>query len=94
MEHNRNRVAAQNSLTCSELRALTWVAEAGSITPKVLAEAMEMTTGAVTAISNRLVALGMLTRLAHPHDRRSLLLMLTPAAEQTALTTKCGWSRC
>jgi DNA-binding MarR family transcriptional regulator len=42
-----------------------------------------MTTGAVTAISNHLVELNMLTRLPHPHDRRSLLLVLTPAAQQT-----------
>ena len=84
MDRNRNRVAAQTNLTGSELRALARVAEAGSITPKLLAESMEMTTGAVTAISNRLVALELVTRVAHPHDRRSLLLKLTPAAEQIA----------
>ena len=82
MDRNRNRVAAECGLTGSELRAVARVAEAGSITPKLLALSMEMTTGAVTAISNRLVALQLLTRGAHPHDRRSLLLTLTPAAEQ------------
>ena len=82
MDHNRSRVAAETNLTGSELRAMARVAEAGSLTPKQLAESLEMTTGAVTAISNRLVALELLTRVAHPHDRRSLLLVLTPAAEQ------------
>ena len=82
MDRNRNRVATECGLTGSELRAVARVAEAGSITPKLLALSMEMTTGAVTAISNRLVALQLLTRVAHPHDRRSLLLELTPAAEQ------------
>lgn len=82
MDRNRNRVANDTNLTGSELRALARVAEAGSITPKMLAESMEMTTGAVTAISNRLVALELLTRVAHPYDRRSLLLVLTPVAEQ------------
>lgn len=82
MDRNRNRVAAETNLTGSELRALARVAESGSITPKLLAESMEITTGAVTAISNRLVALELVTRVAHPHDRRSLLLKLTPAAEQ------------
>lgn len=81
MDRNRNRVATETGLTGSELRAVARVAEAGSITPKLLAVSMEMTTGAVTAISNRLVALQLLTRVAHPHDRRSLLLELTPAAE-------------
>ena len=84
MDRNRNRVAAQTNLTCSELRALARIAEAGSITPKLLAESLQMTTGAVTALSNRLVALELVTRVAHPSDRRSLLLVLTPAAEQIA----------
>lgn len=84
MDHNRNSVATKFNLTGSELRALARIAEAGSITPKLLAESMEISTGAVTAISNRLVALDMLDRVAHPHDRRSLLLVLTPAAEDVA----------
>ena len=86
LDHNRNRVATKFNLTCSELRAVARVAEAGSITPKVLAKSLEMTTGAVTAISNRLVALELLARVAHPHDRRSLLLVLTPAAEEITQT--------
>ncbi|TFB70943.1 MarR family winged helix-turn-helix transcriptional regulator [Cryobacterium sp. Hz9] len=84
MDHNRSRVAAENGVSISELRALTRIAEVGSITPKLLAQSLEMTTGAVTAISNHLVALNMLTRVPHPRDRRSLLLVLTPAAQQTA----------
>ncbi|TFD64325.1 MarR family winged helix-turn-helix transcriptional regulator [Cryobacterium ruanii] len=84
MDHNRSRVAAEIGVSISELRALSRVAEAGSITPKLLAEALEMTTGAVTAISSHLVELNMLTRVPHPHDRRSLLLELTPAAQKTA----------
>jgi len=84
MDHNRSRVAAEHGVSVSELRALSWIAEAGSITPKLLAESLGMTTGAVTAISNHLVELNMLTRLPHPHDRRSLLLVLTPAAQEAA----------
>jgi DNA-binding MarR family transcriptional regulator len=37
-----------------------------------------MTTGAVTAISRRLVDMGLLHRIDHPGDRRSLYLELTP----------------
>ncbi|SDM50441.1 DNA-binding transcriptional regulator, MarR family [Cryobacterium flavum] len=84
MDHNRSQVAAEIGVSSSELRALSRVAEAGRITPKMLAESLEMTTGAVTAISSHLVALDMLTRVPHPHDRRSLLLELTPAAQATA----------
>lgn len=86
MDRNRNRVATKLNISGSELRALARIAEAGSITPKVLAESLEMTTGAVTAISNRLVALELLDRVPHPHDRRSLLLVLTPSAELLSQT--------
>ncbi|MBC7591866.1 MAG: MarR family transcriptional regulator, partial [Salinibacterium sp.] len=45
--------------------------------PKDLAAHMEMTTGGVTAIAQRLVELDLLERIAHPDDRRSLYLELT-----------------
>jgi DNA-binding MarR family transcriptional regulator len=81
LDSNRHRIALEAGVTASELRALSRVAEAGSITPKELAESMEMTTGAVTAISTRLVDAQLLRRVDHPSDRRSLLLELTSAAD-------------
>ena len=82
LDSRRHRIAREAGVTASELRALTRVAEAGSITPKDLAESMEMTTGAVTAISTRLVEAQLMSRVAHPSDRRSLFLELTPAADE------------
>ncbi|MCB5272869.1 Multiple antibiotic resistance protein MarR [Arthrobacter sp. SO5] len=78
LERNREKIATDRGLSPSELRALFWIAENASVTPKQLAEHMELTTGAITAISTRLVNLGWLARLAHPNDRRSLYLELTP----------------
>ena len=43
---------------------------------------MEMTTGAVTAISTRLVDAALMRRVDHPNDRRSLLLELTPSGDE------------
>lgn len=77
LERNREKIAMDYGLSPSELRALFWIAEQASVTPKQLAEHMELTTGAITAISTRLVNLGWLERLAHPNDRRSLYLELT-----------------
>ncbi|MCB5282347.1 MarR family transcriptional regulator [Arthrobacter sp. AL08] len=77
LERNREKIATDHGLSPSELRALFWIAEQASVTPKQLAEHMELTTGAITAISTRLVNLGWLERLAHPNDRRSLCLELT-----------------
>ena len=82
MDSNRHRIAKQAGVTASELRALARVAEAGSITPKELAESMEMTTGAVTAISTRLVDSALMRRVDHPNDRRSLFLELTPSGDE------------
>ena len=77
LERNREKIATDHGLSPSELRALFWIAEHASVTPKQLAEHMELTTGAITGISTRLVNLGWLGRLAHPNDRRSLYLELT-----------------
>lgn len=79
LERNREAIAIRHGLSPSELRALFWIGEKGSVRPKELAAHMEMTTGGVTAISHRLVELDLLERIAHPEDRRSLFLELTPA---------------
>jgi DNA-binding MarR family transcriptional regulator len=79
LERNREAIAIRHGLSPSELRALFWIGEKGSVRPKELAAHLEMTTGGVTAISHRLVELDLLERIAHPEDRRSLFLELTPA---------------
>ena len=79
LERNREAIAIRYGLSPSELRALFWIGEKGSVRPKELAAHMEMTTGGITAISHRLVELDLLERIAHPEDRRSLFLELTQA---------------
>jgi DNA-binding MarR family transcriptional regulator len=78
LERNRELIARDHGVSASELRALFHIAEVVSITPKKLADHLEMTTGAITAISTRLVDAGLLHRVDHPNDRRSLYLQLTP----------------
>jgi DNA-binding MarR family transcriptional regulator len=78
LEENRRRIAERAGLTATELRALFHVAQVVSITPKELAIYLGMTTGAVTAISRRLVEVDLLQRVDHPADRRSLYLELSP----------------
>ncbi|WP_394770793.1 MarR family winged helix-turn-helix transcriptional regulator [Lacisediminihabitans sp.] len=85
LQHNRERIAKDAGLSASELRALFRVAAAVSVTPKDLAEYLDMTTAAVTFISRRLVDAGLLHRVDHPNDRRSLYLELTPLAHQMML---------
>ena len=85
MQSNRERIAKDAGLSASELRALFRVAAVVSVTPKELAAFLDMTTAAITFISRRLVEVGLLHRVAHPNDRRSLYLELTPLAHQMML---------
>ena len=78
LDANRRRIAKDAGLTATELRALFHVGQVVSLTPKDLAAYLEVTTGAVTSISRRLVEAGLLHRVDHPGDRRSLYLELTP----------------
>jgi DNA-binding MarR family transcriptional regulator len=82
LEQNRRRIAARAGLSATELRALFHVAQVVSITPKDLAAYLGMTTGAVTAISRRLVETDHLQRIDHPADRRSLYLELSPHGDE------------
>lgn len=82
MQHRRSLIETQTGLSASELRALFRVASSVRSTPKQLALHLEITTAAVTFISTRLVERGLLVRVDHPSDRRSLYLELTPSAHQ------------
>ena len=82
LDGNRHRIARDAGVTGTELRALFHVAQMVSTTPKELAAYLGMTTGAITAISRRLVELGLFHRVDHPEDRRSLYLELTPRGHE------------
>lgn len=78
LERNRELIALDHGVSASELSALFHIAEVASTTPKELAQYLKMTTGAITAISGRLVSANLIHRVDHPTDRRSLYLRLTP----------------
>ena len=86
LERNREQIGIDHNLSPSELRALFWIAEQGSVTPKDVSVHMQMTTGGITAITNRLVDAGLLTRSAHPNDRRSLYLELSSSGHDSMRT--------
>lgn len=75
----RHRLAVLGGISQTELRALGRIGESPQITPKQLAEAIELTTGSVTALLDHLEGLGWVRRLPNPEDRRSVLVELTPA---------------
>jgi DNA-binding MarR family transcriptional regulator len=78
----RQRVAAATGISLAEfdaLTAITWAA--GDVTPKRVAEVTHMTTGAMTAMLDRLTVAGLVQRHPHPRDRRSVLITLTAVGE-------------
>jgi MarR family transcriptional regulator, 2-MHQ and catechol-resistance regulon repressor len=77
LDKTRSGMSAATGFTGSEIRVLSRISEAGRVTPKALAGSTDLSMGALTAISDRLVARNVVSRLANPDDRRSLFLQLT-----------------
>lgn len=85
---NRDRfegaVAHNHGISHTDLVALDQLSMHGSLTPGQLGERMLLTSGAITALADRLERLGWITREPHPSDRRSTVLTLTAGAERAA----------
>lgn len=65
-----------------EWRVVAWVAEAGSITQQEICERTRMDKTSVSRAAISLTHRGLLERRANAKDRRSRLLVLTPAGEE------------
>jgi DNA-binding MarR family transcriptional regulator len=77
-------VARGQGISRTDLQALDHLHINDGLTPGQLGERMMLTSGAITALADRLEQLGWLTREPHPSDRRSTLLRLTNRAHETA----------
>ncbi|WP_210479641.1 MarR family winged helix-turn-helix transcriptional regulator [Naasia sp. SYSU D00948] len=73
----RHRVAQDAGVGITELRALNRISLAGRMSPKQLADSLDLTTGTVTALLDRMERAELVTRAAHPTDRRMLQIQLT-----------------
>ena len=68
-------------ISVSEMIALEHIGSSGGLGPSELARRLQMTTGAVTALVDRLEASGYVTRAAHPSDRRRIVISRTQKAD-------------
>ena len=68
-------------ISVPEMIALEHLDHEGTIGPSELARRLRLTTGAVTALADRLEKSGHLERAPHPTDRRRVLLKRTPKAD-------------
>ena len=78
-------LARRLGVSQSELAAITHVSAAGELGPTELARRLDVTTGAVTALVDRLTERGHLVREPFPGDRRRLQLHVTPHAVDEVL---------
>lgn len=76
--HLIQHLAVTHDLNAVDLRALKYLGAADEDrTPKELGSYLEMGTGAVTGLLDRLTKRGLLTRVQNPSDRRSVRIALT-----------------
>ncbi len=68
-----------------EFKAMDHLQEAGELTPGQLADRLALTSGAVTALIDRLERLGWAQRARHPSDRRSVIVRKAGGADSEAL---------
>ncbi|HYU04799.1 MAG TPA: MarR family transcriptional regulator [Jatrophihabitantaceae bacterium] len=75
----RESVANQLSVGTSEVVALGYLFQEGPLTPREIGLRLNLTSGSITALLDRLENSGFVARSQHPDDRRSLLATVTPA---------------
>jgi DNA-binding MarR family transcriptional regulator len=68
-----------------EFKAMDHLQEAGELTPGQLADRLALSSGAVTALVDRLERLGWVERSAHPSDRRSVIVSKAGESNSEAL---------
>jgi DNA-binding MarR family transcriptional regulator len=71
-------------MSVTEAHAITEIHDAGSLTQQALADGLRLQKSTVSRVVDELCADGLARRKAHPTDRRSVLLELTPLGTRRA----------
>ncbi|MBF4602241.1 MarR family transcriptional regulator [Frigoribacterium sp. VKM Ac-1396] len=84
LQHLQSQIAFANDqlakrigVGSTDFLALVHLSVQGDTPPKKVGEALGLSSGAMTALADRLESAGLVTRLQHPTDRRSFVLALT-----------------
>lgn len=88
LHHSRvlSHQGGQHGLGLTDLRFLFYVSAAGdAVTPKRAAEYLELSSGAMTNLVDRLIDSGHLDRRPNPGDRRSVIVSLTEEGRAAAI---------
>lgn len=81
------RVGRELTVNATDLAAMELVLINDTMGPTELARRLGLSTAAVTAVVDRLVALGHVTRAKHPTDRRAVVIEATPTSIALAMST-------
>jgi DNA-binding MarR family transcriptional regulator len=82
-QHVTSRVASAAGIGATDLRALLFIATSGGATPKQTGDFLELTSGAMTNLIDRMEAARFVERVPNPADRRSLVIHLAPEGIKT-----------
>ena len=77
----RETVADELGVGTTEIVALGFLYHDGPSTPSEIGQRLNLTSGSVTALIDRLEGAAFVTRSQNPDDRRSLLATATPAGQ-------------
>jgi DNA-binding MarR family transcriptional regulator len=80
----RAGLARRLGATENEVLAVQHLARAGELTPGQLGAQLQLSSGGTTGLIQRLQRAGHVTRAAHPRDKRSAVVRLSPATQQSA----------
>jgi DNA-binding MarR family transcriptional regulator len=75
-------LARNAGVSVPELLALEHLGDRAGVGPGELARLLQLTSGSVTALVDRLEASGRAVRAAHPGDRRRVVVLRTPKADE------------
>jgi DNA-binding MarR family transcriptional regulator len=70
-------VARAHDMSLAELKAIDHIQAEGELTPRQLGERLSLSSGAVTAVIDRLERGGWVERSPHPSDRRSVVVRMS-----------------
>ncbi|WP_108250394.1 MarR family winged helix-turn-helix transcriptional regulator [Planctomonas deserti] len=85
------RLAQSGALRLGRLEFLRVVTENGSARVQDVAEALGITVGAASRLTDRLVADGLVQREAHPSDRRSSLIQLSASGRAAFVSSTAAF---
>ncbi len=83
----KSRLSHELSVNSTDLEAMEHLIQDGALSPTELARRLALTTAAVTTIVDRLAALGHVSRVPNPADRRGVLVVPTAASVARAMAT-------